>query len=90
MPTWTLKENQPVASESHNIFKDEAVAIAGCVLLALSLVSLLLVCTVCKVVLGFFAIIWFIVSGRRCSVDSNRVCQELHEVTQHVKAKEEA
>jgi hypothetical protein len=68
-------------------FKDEPVAIAGCVLLALSLASLLLVCTVCKVIPGFLANIRFVVSGRRCAVDSNRVSQELPE---HVRAKEEA
>lgn len=71
-------------------FRDEPVAIAGCVLLALSLVSLLLVCTVCKVVPGFLANIRFIVSGRRSAVDSTRVGQELPEVVQHIGPKEEA
>ncbi len=70
-------------------FKDMPAAIAGFVLLALSVASLLLVCSVCRVVPGFVANIMYIVSGRRGTTDSHCADQELPEVLPHINSKAE-
>lgn len=72
-------------------FREMPVAIAGCVLLALSLVALLLACTVCRVVPGFLDNIMYLVNGRRpATAGSNSVGQELPECTPNITSKEEA
>jgi hypothetical protein len=71
-------------------FREMRVAIAGCVLLALSLAALLLVCNSCRVVPGFKDNIKFIAGGRRpFTEDSNRVDQELPEFKPQISPKAE-
>jgi hypothetical protein len=72
-------------------FREMPVAIAGCVLLALSLAALLLACTVCRVVPGFLDNIKYLVNGRRpATTGSNSAGQELPESTPNISSKEEA
>ena len=72
-------------------FREMPVAIAGCVLLALSLAALLLACSICRVVPSFLDNIMFLVNGRRpATTGSTGVGQELPEVTPNISPKEEA
>ncbi len=71
-------------------FKDMPVAIAGIVLLALSVVSLVLVCSLCRVLPGFVANIMYILSGRLVTTDSMDMGEELPQVMPQISPKEEA